>query len=103
MFIHQPFGTFDFTGTESKFQPTGPAAALPLDIFFVGSREPATIMAQYARLTGHAEMPPLRSFRYHQSHRTLASRKENLDEARLFRETKVPCYAMIYLRTGLCP
>src|SRR5205807_2631453 len=81
LFIHQPFGTFDFTGTESKFQPTGPMAALPLDIFFVGWREPATIMAEYARLTGHAEMPPLWSFGYQQSHRTLASREEILDRS----------------------
>jgi alpha-glucosidase (family GH31 glycosyl hydrolase) len=102
MFIHQPFGTFDFTGTESKFQPTGPTA-LPLDIFFVGSREPATIMAEYARLTGHAEMPPLWSFGYQQSHRTLASREEILEEAKTFREKKLPCDALIYLGTGFCP
>ncbi|HEV2616694.1 MAG TPA: hypothetical protein VGU63_08820, partial [Candidatus Acidoferrales bacterium] len=75
MFIHQPFGTFDFTGPESKFLPKSPDTALPLDIFFVASREPATIMAEYARLTGHAEMPPLWSFGYQQSHRTLASRE----------------------------
>src|SRR5258708_31728274 len=93
MFITRPFGTFDFTGTECKFQPTGPAAALPLDIFFVGSREPATIMAEYARLTGHAELPPLWSFGYQQSHRTLASREEILEEARTFREKKLPCDA----------
>ncbi|HEY6392474.1 MAG TPA: TIM-barrel domain-containing protein, partial [Bryobacteraceae bacterium] len=103
MFIHQPFGTFDFTGTESKFQPTAPAAALPLDIFFVASREPATIMAEYARLTGHAEMPPLWSFGYQQSHRTLASREEILEEAKMFREKKLPCDALIYLGTGFCP
>jgi alpha-glucosidase/alpha-D-xyloside xylohydrolase len=103
MFIHQPFGTFDFTGPESKFQPTTPAAALPLDIFFVASREPATIMAEYARLTGHAEMPPLWSFGYQQSHRTLASREEILEEAKTFREKKLPCDALIYLGTGFCP
>ena len=103
MFIHQPFGTFDFTRPEGKFQPTAPAAALPLDIFFVASREPATIMAEYARLTGHAEMPPLWSFGYQQSHRTLASREEILEEARMFREKKLPCDALIYLGTGFCP
>ncbi len=103
MFIHQPFGTFDFTGPESKFQPTAPAAALPLDIFFVASREPATIMAEYARITGRAEMPPLWSFGYQQSHRTLAGREEILEEARIFREKKLPCDALIYLGTGFCP
>ncbi|MHB8484184.1 MAG: glycoside hydrolase family 31 protein [Candidatus Acidiferrales bacterium] len=103
MFIHQPFGTFDFTGAESKFQPESPDAALPLDIFFVASREPATIMAEYARLTGHAEMPPLWSLGYQQSHRTLASREEILTEAKTFRDKKLPCDALIYLGTGFCP
>ena len=103
MFIHQPFGTFDFAGAESKFLPEGPDTALPLDIFFVASREPATIMAEYARLTGHAEMPPLWSLGYQQSHRTLASREEVLTEAKTFREKKLPCDALIYLGTGFCP
>jgi len=103
MFIHQPSGTFDFTGDKSKFQPKDLDAALPLDIFFVAAREPATIMAEYARLTGHAEMPPLWSLGYQQSHRTLASREEILDEAKTFREKKLPCDALIYLGTGFCP
>ncbi|HEV2222765.1 MAG TPA: TIM-barrel domain-containing protein [Candidatus Acidoferrales bacterium] len=103
MFIHQPFGTFDLAGAESKFQPESPDAALPLDIFFVASRKPATIMAEYARLTGHAEMPPLWSLGYQQSHRTLASREEILTEAKTFREKKLPCDALIYLGTGFCP
>ena len=102
MFIHQPFGTFDFSGPQSKFIP-GPDAKWPLDIFFVTSREPATIMAEYAGLTGHAEMPPLWSFGYQQSHRTLASRDEVLSEAKTFREKKLPCDALIYLGTGFCP
>ncbi|HEV2314049.1 MAG TPA: TIM-barrel domain-containing protein [Candidatus Acidoferrales bacterium] len=103
MFIHQPFGTFDFTGAESKFLPESSDTALPLDIFFVVSREPTTIMAEYARLTGHAEMPPLWAFGYQQSHRTLASREEVLTEAKTFREKKLPCDALIYLGTGFCP
>ena len=103
MFIHQPFGTFDFSGTESKFQPAGPEAALPLDIFFVAANEPVTIMAEYARLTGYAEMPPLWSFGYQQSHRTLASREEIMAEAKTFRHKKLPCDALIYLGTGFCP
>ena len=101
MFIHQPFGTFDFTGPQSRFQPA--SAESPLDIFFVASSEPATIMAEYARLTGHAEMPPLWSLGYQQSHRTLASREEILAEAKTFREKKLPCDALIYLGTGFCP
>ena len=101
MYIHQPFGTFDFTGAEGKFQPK--SAGLPLDMFFVGASDPRTILAEYARLTGHAEMPPLWSFGYQQSHRTLASKDEILAEAKTFREKKLPCDTMIYLGTGFCP
>jgi alpha-glucosidase (family GH31 glycosyl hydrolase) len=103
IFFHQPFGTLDFTGEESKFKPASVESALPLDIFLVASREPATIMAEYARLTGHAEMPPLWSLGYQQSHRTLGSPEEILAEAKTFREKKLPCDAMIYLGTGFCP
>lgn len=103
IFFHQPFGTFDLTGTQAKFQPASLNAALPLDLFFVASPDPATIMAEYAGITGHAEIPPLWSFGYQQSHRTLASREEVLAEAKTFREKQLPCDALIYLGTGFCP
>ena len=103
MFFHQPFGTFDFTGPESSFHPASPAAALPLDVFIVVSRDPRTILSEYAGLTGHPELPPLWSLGYQQSHRTLAGREEILQEARTFREKKLPCDALIYLGTGFCP
>jgi alpha-glucosidase (family GH31 glycosyl hydrolase) len=103
MFLHASYGTFDFTGAESKFLPVSKEAALPLDLFFVTSKEPAIIMAEYARITGHAELPPLWSFGYQQSHRTLASREAVLAEAKTFREKKLPCDTMIYLGTGFCP
>lgn len=102
-FIHQPYGTFDFTGDESKFIPLAAGHPFPLDVFFVGSSDPKIIMAEYARLTGHAEMPPLWSLGFQQSHRTLASREEILSEAKTFREKKLPCDALIYLSTGFCP
>jgi alpha-glucosidase/alpha-D-xyloside xylohydrolase len=101
IFFHQPYGTFDFTGSQGKFQSASPGAAL--DLFFVASPDPATIMAEYARITGRPEMPPLWSFGYQQSHRTLASREEVLAEAKTFREKKLPCDALIYLGTGFCP
>lgn len=101
MFIHQPFGTFDFRGALSTFRPANPRE--PLDLFFVASSDPPTIMAEYAQLTGHAEIPPLWSLGYQQSHRTLASREEVLAEAATFREKKLPCDALIYLGTGFCP
>lgn len=103
IFFHQPFGTFDFTGPQTKFAPPSADAAFPLDIFFVASPDPAVIMAEYALLTGHAELPPLWSLGYQQSHRTLASREEVLAEAKTFREKKLPCDALIYLGTGFCP
>ncbi|HEX4627836.1 MAG TPA: TIM-barrel domain-containing protein [Gemmatimonadales bacterium] len=112
LFIHQPYGTYDFTGSEGRFlaepvdagNPGAPPAVFDaLDLFLVGAREPAAIMAEYAKLTGYPEMPPLWSFGYQQSHRTLASRDEILQEARTFREKKLPCDTMIYLGTGFCP
>jgi alpha-glucosidase (family GH31 glycosyl hydrolase) len=101
MFVHHPFGTFDFTGPDGRFDP-GPSP-LPVDLFVVGAREPAAIMTEYAKLTGYPELPPLWSFGYQQSHRTLASREEILREAKTFREKKLPCDTLIYLGTGFCP
>lgn len=103
LYFHQPFGTFDFTGTEGKFLPKDPASALPLDVFVAISEEPPVLMAEYARLTGHPELPPLWSFGYQQSHRTLAGHDEVIAEARTFREKKLPCDTLIYLGTGFCP
>ncbi|HEV3062023.1 MAG TPA: TIM-barrel domain-containing protein [Vicinamibacterales bacterium] len=112
LFIHQPYGTFDFTGSEGRFLAAQTDGANPgdlvapldiLDLFLVGAREPAAVMAEYAKLTGYPEMPPLWSLGYQQSHRTLASPDEILQEARTFREKKLPCDTMIYLGTGFCP
>jgi alpha-glucosidase/alpha-D-xyloside xylohydrolase len=103
LFFHQPSGAFDFSGSESSFQPASLAAALPMDLFVVVSRDPATIMSEYTRLTGFAELPPLWSFGYQQSHRTLSSREEILAEARIFREKRLPCDALIFLGTGFTP
>jgi len=103
VFFHKPYGTFDFTGAQSRFIPSKLEAPFPLDIFLAASTDPSTIMAEYARLTGHAELPPLWSLGYQQSHRTLASREEVLAEAKTFREKKLPCDALIYLGTGFCP
>jgi alpha-glucosidase/alpha-D-xyloside xylohydrolase len=120
MFIHQPFGSFDLTGPDGRFTPaiqgapekppapgtpgasaaSAAPAALPLDIFVVASREPAAVMAEYARLTGFPELPPLWTLGYQQSHRTLASREEVVGIAKTFREKKLPCDALIYLGTG---
>jgi hypothetical protein len=103
MYIHQPLGAFDLTGKSGQLQPPYPEAALPLDVFVIGAREPAAVMNEYAKLTGYPEMAPLWSFGYQQSHRTLDSPEEILKEAKTFREKKLPCDTMIYLGTGFCP
>jgi alpha-glucosidase/alpha-D-xyloside xylohydrolase len=102
LFVHQPAGSFDFTGAESTFQPAAGAAPM-LDVFVSVSRDPAALMTEYAGLTGRAELPALWTFGYQQSHRTLAGREEILAEARTFREKKLPCDTMIFLGTGFCP
>jgi alpha-glucosidase/alpha-D-xyloside xylohydrolase len=103
MFVHAPYGSWDFTAVESKFLPQARETAFPLDLFFVTSKDPSVIMGEYARLTGHPEMPALWTLGYQQSHRTLATREEILQEAKAFREKKLPCDTMIYLGTGFCP
>jgi alpha-glucosidase (family GH31 glycosyl hydrolase) len=103
IFIHQPLGAFDLTGKQGVLQPATPEGSLPIDLFVIESKDPAGIMAEYAKITGLPEMPPLWSFGYQQSHRTLGPPEEILQEARLFREKKLPCDAMIYLGTDFCP
>jgi len=103
MFVHQPFGKFDLTGQVGRFEPISPQTSLPINIFIVGAREPAAVMAEYARATGYPEMPPLWSLGYLQSHRTLAGPEEIMYVARTFREKKLPCDALIYLGTDFTP
>jgi len=101
LFIHYPQGAFDFTGADGKFTPAD--AALPLDVFVVASSDPKVIMAEYARITGHPELPALWTLGYMQSHRTLAGPDEITSVARTFREKKLPCDALIYLGTEFTP
>jgi alpha-glucosidase len=101
MFIHHPIGAFDFSGADGKLTPS--ADALPLDVFVVVSSDPKVILGEYARITGLAELPPLWSFGYMQSHRTLGGPEEVMWVARTFREKKLPCDALIYLGTEFTP
>jgi alpha-glucosidase (family GH31 glycosyl hydrolase) len=101
LYIHQPIGSFDLNGGLGRFMPSNDA--LPLDLFVVGSDDPKTIVGEYARVTGYAELPPLWSFGYMQSHRTLAGPDEINGVARTFREKKLPCDALIYLGTEFTP
>ena len=102
VFIHQPYGSFDLTGEEGEFTPL-PDTPLPLDIFVVSSRDPETIMREYARITGLPEMPARWALGYMQSSRTLAGPEEILGVARTFREKRLPCDALIYLGTEFAP
>ena len=101
MYIHQPLGAFDLTGADGVLTPTNDA--LPLDVFVVASSDPKVIIGEYARITGFAELPPLWSLGYMQSHRTLAGPEEISWVARTFREKKLPCDALIYLGTEFTP
>ncbi len=102
MFIHQPYGTFDLTGSEGTFMPFAAGPQQP-DVFVVASRDPKVIMHEYARITGFPELPARWTFGYMQSHRTLNGPDEVLGVARTFREKKLPCDALIYLGTEFTP
>jgi alpha-glucosidase/alpha-D-xyloside xylohydrolase len=101
MFIHRPLGAFDLTGTEGRLTPE--AGAAPLDVFVTASSDPKAILAEYARITGHAELPARWTFGYMQSHRTLAGPDEVMWVAKTFREKRLPCDALIYLGTEFTP
>src|SRR5439155_17632115 len=89
------------SGKEAQLLPA--SSALPLDIFVICANDPTAVMAEYAKITGYPEMPPLWSFGYQQSHRTLDPPEEIMREAKMFREKKLPCEMMIYLGTDFCP
>ena len=101
MFIHHPQGAFDFSATEGRFTPH--QEGLPLDVFVVASTDPATLMSEYAGITGFPELPPLWSLGYMQSHRTLAGPDEVMWVAETFRQKQLPCDALIYLGTEFTP
>jgi alpha-glucosidase (family GH31 glycosyl hydrolase) len=101
LYIHHPLGTFDLTGERGRFEPPQDAT-LPVDIFVVQA-DPVQMMSEFARLTGRPEMPPLWSFGYMQSHRTLGGPEEVLEIARTFRDRRLPCDTLVYLGTGFTP
>jgi alpha-glucosidase (family GH31 glycosyl hydrolase) len=101
VYIHQPLGAFNMVGGTITFAPS--TEALPFDAFVVGADDPKTIVGEYARITGYAELPPLWSFGYMQSHRTLTGPDEIAWVAKTFREKKLPCDALIYLGTEFTP
>jgi alpha-glucosidase len=101
LFIGQPMGAFDLGGEMGLVR--SPVATSTRNVYLILGDTPAEILRAYADLTGYPHLPPLWSFGYMQSHRTLASRDEVLGIAKTFREKKLPCDALIYLGTGFCP
>jgi alpha-glucosidase/alpha-D-xyloside xylohydrolase len=103
IFAHLPVAEMDLKEKDGAIRPKNLAAALPLDLFITASQEPRVIMGEYAKITGYPELAPLWAFGYQQSHRTLGPPEEILEEAKKFREKKMPCETMIYLGTEFCP
>jgi alpha-glucosidase len=102
LFVHQPYGAFDLSGEEGRFTPRE-ESPLPLDVFVVATREPKVVMREYARITGLPELPPRWALGYMQSSRTLHGPSEILGIARRFRQSRLPCDALIYLGTEFAP
>jgi alpha-glucosidase/alpha-D-xyloside xylohydrolase len=102
LFLHQPLGAFDLTGSAGQFTPSSPTPET-IDIFLAASKNPADLMTAFSRITGFPEMPPLWSLGYLQSHRTIVGPDEVMTIAKTFRENKLPCDGLIYLGTDFCP
>jgi len=103
LYFHHPQGTFDLTGSRGVFRPSAAAEAQDIFLVLAPKSEPATLLREFAQLSGFPHLPPLWAFGYQQSHRTLLSRDAVLEEVRTFREKRLPCDAMIYLGTGFAP
>ena len=101
LFVGQPSGLFDLSGQEGLFRPV--EAFSTRNVYLIVGETAEGIMHGYAELTGFPHLPPMWSLGYQQSHRTLASREEIMNEARTFREKQLPCDTLIYLGTGFCP
>ncbi len=101
LYFHEPGGQFDLSGDMGLFKPSDVARGQ--DLYLCISPTPAGLLRQYAEITGFPHLPAKWTLGFQQSHRTIDGREQILDEARTFREKKLPCDAMIYLGTGFCP
>ena len=101
LYFHEPGGQFDLSGDMGLFKPSDVARGQ--DVYLCVSSTPAGLLRQYAEITGFPHLPAKWTLGFQQSHRTINSREQILEEARTFREKKLPCDAMIYLGTGFCP
>jgi alpha-glucosidase (family GH31 glycosyl hydrolase) len=101
LYFHEPGGQFDLSGDVGFFKPSDVARGQ--DLYLCVSPTPAGLLRQYAEITGYPHLPAKWTLGFQQSHRTIDSREQLLEEARTFREKKLPCDAVIYLGTGFCP
>ncbi len=101
LYFHLPTGQFDLSGEAGVWHPSDVARAQ--DIFLMVGESSAELLREYAELTGYPHLPARWAFGFQQSHRTLESRQQILEEARTFRDKRLPCDAVIYLGTGFCP
>jgi alpha-glucosidase (family GH31 glycosyl hydrolase) len=101
LYFHEPGGQFDLTGGAGIFKPSDVARGQ--DIYLCVEPTPSGLLRQYAEITGYPHLPAKWTLGFQQSHRTLDSREQTLEEARTFRDKKLPCDALIYLGTGFCP
>lgn len=102
VFIGQPSASvMEISQTEARFRAN--EATSTRNVYLLIADTPADVLHSYAALTGYPHLPPLWSFGYQQSHRTVTSPEEILSVAQTFRTKKLPCDALIYLGTGFCP
>lgn len=99
-YLRKPAGVIDLDGSSGTLTPANPAELAELDAFIVLADDPCTLLGRYAEITGFPHLPPRWAFGYMQSHRTLESVAEMISEADRFRDSDLPCDAMIYLGTG---
>ena len=101
LYFREPGGQFDLSGEMGLFKPSDSARGQ--DLYLCVSPTPAGLLRQYAEITGYPHLPAKWTFGFQQSHRTIDSREQIMEEARIFRDKKLPCDALIYLGTGFCP
>lgn len=73
------------------------------DLFVLDAQDPVRALADFARITGPAALPPKWALGYMQSHRTLEDEKQVLGIIDTFRQKQIPIDAVIYLGTGFSP
>ncbi len=101
LFFHEPGGEFDLTGESGIFRPSDVARGQ--DLYLCVGATAAELLRQYAEITGYPHLPAKWTLGFQQSHRTIESREQILEEARTVRKKRLPCDAMIYLGTGFSP